>query len=196
METLPKNNLTTIILAGGKSSRMGRDKALISIQGMPLLNQIATLAKQYTSQVYIITPWIERYQSIIPSDCHLIREVTPGQGPLMGFFQALPYSETEWILLLACDLPNLNAIELEKWLRYLDDVPKEAIALLPKNSKGWEPLCGFYRHRCLQPLTEFIDLGGRAFQPWLNQQYVVELSINNPQVLFNCNTPEDLQLLD
>ncbi|ACK64288.1 molybdopterin-guanine dinucleotide biosynthesis protein A [Rippkaea orientalis PCC 8801] len=187
-----KKVLKTIILAGGKSSRMGEDKALILIQGVPLLARIATIGQQCTSEVYIITPWIDRYQSFIPPECHLIREETPGQGPLVGFFQALNYIKTDWILLLACDLPNLTKIEVQRWLDGLENVPEDAIAFLPKNSHGWEPLCGFYRYRCLNSLDKFIQAGGRSFQKWLKEHPIEKLIVSDPQILLNCNTPDDL----
>ncbi|HAC66084.1 MAG TPA: molybdenum cofactor guanylyltransferase [Cyanothece sp. UBA12306] len=192
----PKIMVTTIILAGGKSSRMGQDKALITIQGVPLLQRIATIAQECTSQVYIITPWIERYQSLIPADCHLILEKIRGEGPLVGFFQALTQVKTDWVLLLACDLPNLTQFELERWLKSLRNVSKNAIAFLPRNSQGWEPLSGFYRYNCLDSLERFIKSGGRSFQKWLTQELVEELIVSDPQILFNCNTPEDWQMIN
>ncbi|MBF2020129.1 MAG: molybdenum cofactor guanylyltransferase [Hydrococcus sp. C42_A2020_068] len=187
-----------IILAGGRSSRMGRDKAAIAIQGQPFLKKICFLASQCASQVYVITPWIEKYQAIAPGDCQMIREVAlPGEtephGPLIGFAQALTYVKTEWVLLLACDLPNLTESEIQKWSSYLETTPPEAIAALPKSSKGWEPLCGFYRRRCLSVLNEFIDGGGRSFQRWLEQHPVRELPVSDANILFNCNTPADLE---
>jgi molybdopterin-guanine dinucleotide biosynthesis protein A len=189
-----------IILAGGQSSRMGRDKALIEIQGIPLLQKICLIASQCASQVYVITPSIEKYQAIAPKDCQMIREVTvPGEtqphGPLMGFAQALPYVQTEWVLLLACDLPNLTSSEIQQWSSHLETISQDAIALLPRSAKGWEPLCGFYRRRCLPLLNEYIDRGGRSFQKWLEQYPAQELPVSDPQLLFNCNTPADLEQL-
>jgi molybdopterin-guanine dinucleotide biosynthesis protein A len=102
--------LTGIVLAGGQSSRMGRDKALIPIQGVPLLRRVCEVALNCTSEVYVITPWPERYQDILPDACRVVREVplpgeTQSQGPLVGFAQGLAQVETDWVLLLACDLP-------------------------------------------------------------------------------------------
>ncbi|GBF79070.1 molybdenum cofactor guanylyltransferase [Aphanothece sacrum] len=194
MKTVSKNNLSAIILAGGQSSRMGRDKALIPIQGIPMLKRLAILAQEYTTDVYIITSWPERYQSIIPPDCHLIQEICPSrktQGPLTAFSQALTHIKTPWIWLLACDLPNLTSPEILPWLTYLETVSEDAIALLPRHPKGWEPLCGFYRYCCLDSLQHFIDTGGRSFQSWLRQQTVAELPMRDRQVLLNCNTPQE-----
>lgn len=183
--------ISTIILAGGKSSRMGKDKALLDINGLPLLTTISHLAQQCTDEVYIITPWLEKYRSIVPLECHFIKELSNFQGGLMAFSEALNYVESDWILLLACDLPFLTVKEVKKWINYLPNVPEKSLAFLPKNQKGWECLCGFYRGNCQASLQNFLTCGNRAFQKWLDNEIVEELKVENKQVLFNCNTPED-----
>ncbi|MBD1831432.1 molybdenum cofactor guanylyltransferase [Cyanobacteria bacterium FACHB-472] len=194
-------SVTAIVLAGGQSSRMGRDKALISVNNVPLIRQVCEVAQECASVVYVVTPWIERYQDILPSNCQLIREVYDLEagkthGPLIGFRQALELVQTDWVLLLACDLPNLKVEVLQSWLQQLSEVPEDAIALLPRHPKGWEPLCGFYRRCCLPLLSEYINRGGRSFQHWLAEHSVQELPVTQPEVLFNCNTPADLEALE
>jgi molybdopterin-guanine dinucleotide biosynthesis protein A len=192
---------TAIVLAGGQSSRMGQDKALLTISNGSLLNQICTLAQQCASQVYIVTPWIEKYQEIVPVECKFIRETLPStanqsNGPLIGFAQGLKSVEQEWVLLLACDLPRLNFAEVERWYKYLPEVSSAAIALLPRHPSGWwEPLAGFYRRSCLSLLEAYIAEGGKSFQAFLAQHIVQELPINEWQLLFNCNTPADLDII-
>ena len=194
--------LTALILAGGQSSRMGRDKALLPIKGLPFLQRVCETALQCTDQVYVITAWPDRYRTLVPPNCQFIQEKaiasdtgSKSPGPLVGFAQGLACIKTDWVLLLACDLPCLQAAVLQRWKQQLDQAPAAAIALLPKHAKGWEPLCGFYRHRCLQSLTPFIQSGGRSFQSWLSQQTVIEIPNVDPKMLFNCNTPDDLKQL-
>lgn len=198
MKKLLENKLAAIILAGGQSSRMGQDKALIMIDGIPLLEKICQIARECTSEVYVITFWPERYSSIIPTQCHLIREVlltgeNQPHGPLVGFAQALTQVKREWVLLLACDLPCLTASVLQKWLITLNIVSEDIQAVLPRRHGRWEPVCGFYRRDCLSSLNQFIQQGGRAFQVWLQTISIQELVLDNPRILFNCNSPEDLQ---
>ena len=200
MENSQKASITAIVLAGGQSSRMGRDKALITIEDVPLLQQVCEVAIAVASPVYVVTPWAERYQKILPKGCSVVREVLWAEeslphGPLVGFYQGLAQVQTDWALLLACDLPRLNKAEVIKWTQYLPEVSSDAIALLPRHPKGWEPLCGFYRRRCLPLLAEYINSGGRSFQRWLAQYSVQELPVTNVQLLFNCNTPADLEQL-
>ncbi len=187
-----RSELTAIILAGGKSSRMGEDKALISIQGVPLLQRVYKIAEDCAATVYVVTPWVERYQHILPPKCQFIKETPLYSGPLVGFAQGLAQVQTDWVLLLACDLPNLRVEVLQAWANQLDDVSSDAIAALAHHIKGWEPLCGFYRRSCLADLNNYIEQGGRSFQQWLNQHSVQLLPLTEPGMLFNCNTPEDL----
>lgn len=191
---------------------MGQDKALISINGVPMLTHVGQVALACVDSAYIVTPWPERYRAIAPAGCEFIPEVASqpadepssldqattispslNHGPLVGFAQGLQHVKTEWVLLLACDLPRLNAELIQSWLPLLQEVPKDAIALLAHQAKGWEPLCGFYRSSCLECLGVYIASGRRSFQGWLNQSTVSPLPDFDESILFNCNTPVDLR---
>lgn len=178
---------------------MGRDKAFILFAGVPLLTRICQTAQGVASQVFVISPWRSRYQSLIPQGCQFLQEIQTQEnqsaGPLIGFSQALPQVKTEWVLLLAQDLPYLTPEILQEWSSNLKSVSADAIAYLPRSKKGWEPLSGFYRVDCLPLLNAYIKKGGKSFQGFLNQHLVEELFISDRALLFNCNTPEDLQAL-
>ncbi|GAB4225216.1 MAG: molybdenum cofactor guanylyltransferase [Stanieria sp.] len=196
-----RQTTTAMVLAGGQSSRMGKDKALLTISNTSLLNQICTLAQQCASQVYIVTPWREKYEQIVPKGCQFIQEtlLSPHHGsnsPLIGFAQGLQQVEQEWVLLLACDLPRLTSTEVKRWYNYLPEIPDKAIALLPRHPSGWwEPLAGFYRRSCLSLVEDYLAQGGKSFQGFLNQHFVAQLPISDWQILFNCNTPEELEIV-
>ena len=114
MQSTPEisnRSLSAIVLAGGQSSRMGRDKALIEISGVPLLRRVCEAALGCTDQVYVVTAWGDRYLAIVPPSCHLIADLQ--QGPLVGFAQGLIPIQTDWVLLLACDLPRLRGEDLQ-----------------------------------------------------------------------------------
>jgi len=195
----PKTPLSAIILAGGGSTRMGEDKALLTIDRMPLLQQTCLYAQAVASQVYIITPWPERYQEIVPEGCEMIPEICSShnspQGPLPGLHQGLQRQITQWVLALACDLPKLTIPELQFWCEQLEAVSEEAVAFLPKSPQGWEPLCGFYHQQCQSLFAQYLESGKRSFQGFLSQHPVQELKVRDRAVLFNCNTPEDLDHL-
>lgn len=189
-----KYHLVALILAGGKSSRMGEDKALISWQGMPMLKRVYQVASKCTEKVHIITPWPERYQAILSEKCEWLIESNSGQGSLVGFAQGLAQIESDWILLLGCDLPLLKSDIIQDWGTQLSRLSPEILALVPKQSQGWEPLCGFYRQQIKIELEKFIDRGDRSFQNLLSQIPVQPLFIDSEiaKMLRNCNTPSDL----
>jgi molybdopterin-guanine dinucleotide biosynthesis protein A len=174
---------------------MGRDKALLSFQGVSFLENICLIAQDCAVQVSVITPWPERYELIIPQCCRIIREPLPTRGPLLAFALGLTFVSTDWVLLLPCDLPLLRSSIIQEWSRLLATVPENAIALVPRCGSRWEPLCGFYHRRCLESLQTYIQQGGTSFQKWLNVSVVEELIIDNSEILFNCNTPEDLEII-
>jgi len=186
------SNLGAIVLAGGKSSRMGSDKALLENNGQPLLQITCEVAQiSGANPIYIITSWQERYKFLnLPEECKFINEPNPC-SPLSGFILGLSNIKTDWVLLLACDLPQLKSDVIHAWSHRLLTIPPDAIAYLPRNPKGWEPMCGFYRRSCLEGLESYIQKGEYAFQGWLAQSVVTEIPDIDPEMLFNCNTPTD-----
>lgn len=195
-----KNRLSAIILAGGHSKRMGEDKALLTVEGKPLLQSICQCAQAVTTQVYIVTPWVERYKKIIPPECHLIPEMSlpdeaPPPGPLVGLYQGLQEVKTDWVLALACDLPKLTVAEVEFWCEQLPHVAPETVALVAKSQEGWEPLCGFYHRDCIDLFSSYLASGKRSFQGFLNQHAAAELAVRDRASLYNCNTPDDFAQL-
>ncbi len=191
--SLTENNLVALILAGGKSSRMGEDKALIPWQNIPMLKRVYQVANKCAEKVYIITPWPEKYQPILPTECEWLTELK-NEGPLVGLAQGLAQINSDWILLLGCDLPLLNSDIIQNWATQLNQLSPEILALVPKKSQGWEPLCGFYRQQIKIELQKIIDRGDCSFQKLLAQIPVQPLSIDSQtaKMLFNCNTPSDL----
>lgn len=197
--------ITALILAGGQSSRMGQDKALLMWQGQPLLQRICEVASVCCQDIYILTPWPQRYQHLLKaSNWQLLPEQTRGQGPLQAFAEGLLHLSStsisstsidppDWILLLACDLPDLNPQILQEWSQDLSYLPNHHLAFVPKHSDYWDPLCGFYRPQVLADLQLFIQNGGRSFQDWLCQIPVKPIAVTAEikSMVRNCNTPQD-----
>ncbi|MEL6814500.1 MAG: NTP transferase domain-containing protein [Cyanobacteria bacterium J06598_3] len=139
--------LSVMILAGGQSRRMGQDKALLpGRDGQPLLCQTVRTALQLAPRVVIVTPWPERYRTLLddvrsrynpalsPSAVQLVQEPLPNaSGPLGGFFQGWEVLTSSWCLLLACDLPYLEASVLQDWWQQLagQSDPRTVASLVP-----------------------------------------------------------------
>jgi molybdopterin-guanine dinucleotide biosynthesis protein A len=194
---MTNHEIAVIVLAGGKSSRMGRDKALLEIEGKSLLQRSCEVGANLTSEVYVLTAWPDRYRSTLTKKCQFLVEYDPGCGPLIALTQGLIQITAEWILLLACDLPLLDAQVIQHWASHLTTVPPSTLAVVPYQNSRWEPLCGFYRQQSLSSLQSFIEKGGRSFQVWLNQIAVVPLSVGEREslMLSNCNTFEEFEQL-
>ena len=157
-----------------------------------LLQQACAVAKSCTDQVFVLssTPYD------LPLGCQWLSEDPPHQGPLKAFAGCLEQIESEWILLLACDLPYLDAQVLQQWIGELGQVPASSIAYLAPHTKGWECLCGFYRHQCHQSLQDFVMGGGNSFQAWLRNQNVQAIPDPEPSIFINWNSPADLSTVN
>lgn len=189
--------ISALILAGGRSSRMGQDKALIEVEGRSLLQRVYDTAAQCCPTVYVVTQQPERYQSLLPDTCLWIREeyCSSNQsfpGPLVAFAQALEQIDSDWVLLLACDLPFLEPDTLQGWARQAMSTEFPPPAWVPCVNQRWEPLCAIYHRSCAASLRLFVQAGGRSFQTWLAQERVHALRLDNAEMLHNCNVPEDL----
>ena len=157
---------------------MGTDKALVNYQGKPMLQRVYQVAASCTEQVYILTPWKERYQNILPSDCNYLIETQPGKGPVNGLLEGLEQISADWILLLACDLPLLNVEIIQSWINKLPQIPTSTLALVPQRSGIWEPMCGFYRKEIKAELDSFLKVGKRSFQELLSGVEVEALEVD------------------
>jgi molybdenum cofactor guanylyltransferase len=143
------------ILAGGESSRMGRDKALLEIAGVPMIVRTARIVESVAgSPIAVGSP--EIYQRF---GLHAIPDDWPGAGPLGGIATALRASETQWNLMVACDLPYLT----KEWLAFLVERASNSNrdAVLPKSKGGAEPLCAMYNKSCEASIWLALDRGVR-----------------------------------
>lgn len=199
--------IVALVLAGGQSRRMGFDKALMLRNGEPLLQRTCRVAMGCASRVYVVTPWGERYRSILPARIEVWPESAAADpdgrrpGPLVALAEVTSVLATgatppTWVLVLACDLPYLNARALQTWVSGLATLPPSVMAYLPRYRDRWEPLCGFYRATCGASWQTYLKTGKRSFQGWLNQQSVVAIPDVNPLWLANVNTPDDLAQWD
>jgi molybdopterin-guanine dinucleotide biosynthesis protein A len=187
-------NVTALILAGGQSSRMGTDKALIRWDGIPILQRVVNAVTECHLPMVILSPWPERYRPTIHGEIQWVLETQPGQGPLRGLSQVLPHLTSDWILVLACDLPCLDPATLQNWITHLPQISPWVQAWVPQYQARWDPLCAFYRQSLAHPLALFCQSGGSSFIQWLETLRVepILLTSTEIQMLHNCNTPTDL----
>jgi molybdopterin-guanine dinucleotide biosynthesis protein A len=147
--------IAAFILAGGESSRMGSNKALLELGGVPLIVRTARLVESVGIKRTIVgSPEIYARLRL-----HAIRDDWPGAGPLGGIATALRASESSWNLIVACDLPYLT----KAWLEHLIHRAKHSHAdvVLPLNDAGAEPLCAMYNKSSESAIWLALDRGVR-----------------------------------
>jgi molybdopterin-guanine dinucleotide biosynthesis protein A len=156
------------VLAGGGSTRFGRDKALVEFLGMPMLARMIELMRSLTKKVKVVaTP--AKYREF---GAELVEDRWPGEGPLGGIITALQHTHEiapacEWNMIVSCDMPFLTT----DWMRFLAErAPKSAAqVILPQSAHGPEPLCACYRTSAAQPLRAVFEGGVRKVTEALKQ---------------------------
>ncbi len=151
------------ILAGGASSRMGRDKGLLDFGGVPLILHMARLLEPIVAQVTIVgspSKYAKLGLCAIADDAQAQDGPDrPGRGPLAGIAAALTATHSRWNLIVACDLPYLSA----KWLDWLLSRALESRgeAVIPRTERGIEPLAAVYRRECGAAIAAALARGVR-----------------------------------
>jgi len=135
---------TGVVLAGGKSSRMGRDKALIEVGGRSLLDLALDRLGPHVEELLVIGE-PEKYGSVGP---FVIADEWPGKGPLGGLATAMRYASNDRLLVVACDLPGLDGRLFELLKAQLGTATE---AVVPRHDGLIEPLAAAY-HRNAQPV--------------------------------------------
>ncbi len=185
--------LCAVILAGGRSSRMGLNKALVRLDGRTLIESIADVANSVADDVVISANEPSPYGFLgLP----VVADVFKGQGPMAGLHAAMLHFPRQRFLLLACDMPNL----CEGLLRLLVASLEGFDAVIPCTRDGVaHPLCAVYARTCMQAIEENLRRGENTAReilahPKLN---VRRLDIAGAgfgeAALANLNTPEDLE---
>lgn len=143
---VPADTVSAAILAGGKSTRMGRDKAMIPIDGVPMIGRILGTLQKITAQIAVISNRTDiRYLPGIP----VYPDLISNRGPAAGIHSALVHARTEKVLIVPCDMPFLS----EELFRYILGFPDPGDALVIEADGIRNPLCGLY-HRRILPLIE------------------------------------------
>jgi molybdopterin-guanine dinucleotide biosynthesis protein A len=174
------------VLTGGKSSRMGTDKAMLVYQGAPMVVHVADAVRQAAGSVRLIGP-PELYGHL---GFAATPDLRPGAGPLAGIETALSLQLADWNLVTACDMPALDASWLIRLLGHARSFP-DADCILPVTPRGPEPLCAVYRNRALGPVRASLDAGIRKVTEALVRLHVVHFSVDNEKSMTNVNTPDE-----
>jgi molybdopterin-guanine dinucleotide biosynthesis protein A len=185
------SRITTFVLAGGKSVRMGADKAFLELAGRTLLDRCLNLAASIGSPAMIVGDprQFSRFGSVV-------EDIYPGHGPLGGIHTALASTTTDLNLLLAVDLPFLRP----EFLQYLIARAQgtAAVVTVPRAAGGLQPLCAVYRKSFRQISEQSLRTGKNKIDALFTEVETLvidEHEVRNAgfsvEMFRNVNTPDD-----
>lgn len=174
------------VLAGGRSSRMGHDKALLPFKGRTLVEYIAAEVCAAAGNVTLVAD-PSRYANF---GYPVIQDVIPGCGPLSGIHTALNASHAEWNLIVACDMPEVKAEFLCLIMERAE--AGNADAVLPASPTGLpEPLCAAYRRRAAGAIAAALKRGVRKVTGGLEGLAIDIWRVDESRYFHNLNTPQE-----
>jgi molybdenum cofactor guanylyltransferase len=185
------NSVTAFILAGGKSTRMGVDKAFLKLEDEPLVSHALKLAASVASEVRIVGSG-EKFAALAP----VVEDVYRDRGPLGGIHAALLSTATDLNLMLAVDLPFVRPAFLQYLI--LQAAESCAIVTVPRANGGFQPLCAMYR-REFGTAAETALQSGKNKIDWLFAKVPTRIIEEDelrgaafpPGMFRNLNTPEE-----
>lgn len=187
-----KLEMTGIVLAGGKSSRMGRNKAFLEFEGQPFIERTLQVLRTVFSEVIISTNNPELYSSY---EEKTVQDLYLDQGPLGGLHACLKAAQNDYSFFVACDMPFLN----REIIRYFAQLTGEESIIVPVIKGGLHPLHAFYHKRCLPVIEKKLEAKRLKLIEILDEcsvRYVHEEDLqkfpNFEQVFQNVNTPQEL----
>lgn len=191
--TRPKQqNYTTAIMAGGKSSRMGTDKAFVPLLGKPMIEHVLDSISGLGDEQIIITNDLQKYRYL---DLPLFSDVYENHGPLGGLHAALTRAAHYHVLVVACDMPWLNRSLLE----YMISIRASADVIVPRWNSFPEPLHAVYSKACIEPVADCLEAQNLKLIAFYNQVRVRYLEREeltkfdaSGRSFANINTPQDL----
>lgn len=178
-------------MAGGKSQRLGRDKALLVVEGETLLARALRIVGTVTSEQLVVGSPERATQA---PNTRVVSDELPGSGPLGGIYTALRAASHDRLLVVACDMPFLNPA----LLRHLLSLAEGYDVVLPFLEGRGEQLHAVYAHDCLEAIAQQLESGDFKIDRFFSRVRVRrveenELRRHDPELrsFWNVNTPED-----
>lgn len=184
-------NITGIILAGGKSSRMGRDKGFVRINGAYMIEHVIAAVAPCVTSLIIIANTDDYKQFGYP----VIKDIIPDCGPMGGIYTGLLHSSTKQNIVVSCDIPFITPAIISQLATAADD--SDVVCVSHSGKK--EPLCARYRKICALKMISFLDAENFKMNEFLDSVntgliYAENMPEFNSQQLANINTPGELNL--
>jgi len=189
----PKNSITGIILSGGKSTRMGENKAFIEIEGAPIVSRIHNLFKELFKEVVIVTNQQELFKNF---DSKIYSDLLPNKGVLGGLYTGLFFSTFHYSFCVACDMPFIKKSLVQYIIKNIDGED----VVVPRTIDGLQPMHAVYSKNCLDPIKNIIEQGkykiidiyNRVNVKIIEEKYFISIDPFRESFV-NVNTPEELR---
>ncbi len=184
---IDKANITGIILAGGKSSRMGSDKGFLLLHGKPFMIHIIEALKPLVNAIVIVSNE-EAYDKF---GYKRVDDIIENAGPLAGLYSGLYHSKTEYNLVLSCDVPLIKTTVLNKLIESFD-ANFDVIQLQSKNKTM--PLIALYKKQCMNKFLELLQNDERRLRFAIEQlnTKTITLDVEFDEFVKNINTVQQL----
>jgi molybdenum cofactor guanylyltransferase len=176
---------SAVILAGGKSSRMGRDKSLLPLDGTPLIRRIYEQLAHRFDEILISTNEPEKHAFL---GAPTVPDVVPGKGPLMGIASAVEAARHDRVFVTACDIP---VVELDTVARLLV-LAEDRDCVIPMSSAGHEPLFAVYRKSAVSAMYDALEAGERRISAIFPRVRARFCDLGAALWYRNLNTQEDV----
>jgi molybdopterin-guanine dinucleotide biosynthesis protein A len=190
MDCNKSQGVTGIILVGGKSRRMGRDKALLEIEGRTLFDITLAAFREALDTVILIGDRPERF---VAHDLPVYPDIYPGSA-LGGLYTGLVRTETSHAFVSSCDLP----FPCSGIIRHLTALASGNDVVVVETGAGYEPLFAIYSQKCREPIRRQIESGNYCvydFYPYVTTRIITVAEIAHlgdpARIFLNLNTPEE-----
>ena len=176
-------NASAYILIGGQSQRFGSQKWKVQIDGKPVLDHLWEKCSDFGSR------WVVGKDQPIELGKPFIADKLILRAPFNGLYTALHHTQSEWNLILSCDLPLMTETVIEKLWRKKH---KNSYGVIPKTRKGLEPLAGFYNRRSISLLNSGLENKNYNLQTLIEKENFTIVTMDSDKgAFFNMNTPDD-----
>ncbi|MGY8886185.1 MAG: molybdenum cofactor guanylyltransferase [Flavobacteriales bacterium] len=183
-----KSTITGIILAGGKSSRMGEDKGFLKLNGKTFMSSIIAALKPIVGEIIIVSNNSE-YDVF---NLKRVADSMEDSGPLAGLYSGLLHSETENNIVLSCDVPLISSSVLKK---LLEGAPSEAEVIQFESEGKTMPLVAMYKKKCRHHFLKLLQTNERRLRFAIDQLDVKTITLDSElgKTVRNINTISELK---
>tara|TARA_B100000035_G_scaffold65972_1_gene53743 strand:- start:8181 stop:8744 length:564 start_codon:yes stop_codon:yes gene_type:complete len=181
-------NIDAVILAGGASSRMGKDKSLIKLNKKYLISHVMASIKPQVNKVWINT---NKVLDDFPRDIQFSDSIQPSIGPLGGIFSALKKIESEWIQFCPNDCPFLPENLVKKMFAKKND--GNIKVLLPLVNNKYEPTFLLCHRSAIRTITSFIEVKNYKLMDWIKANNFQAIEFLDDKAFVNINDPSTLE---